>query len=97
MVVIQCGCGKRHTLAGWRALRLVGYQPADIGGVLLELRNCHCGSTIYMPMRGAAYMSRDEYERLEAKAEIIAERDEQDAEVEREPPEPLWARMGGRW
>lgn len=43
-IVKRCGCGAVHTLAQWRALKLVGEFVDEV--VELELRNCTCGSTI---------------------------------------------------
>jgi CheY-like chemotaxis protein len=39
-IVKRCGCGREHTRAGWKALRLCG----EMWGV--ELRNCVCGSSL---------------------------------------------------
>lgn len=50
----QCGCGAVFpTAALFRELTFVGYQ-LDEGddGFVLELRNCDCGSTIAVELRG---------------------------------------------
>ena len=44
-----CGCGRIHTAAQWAALDIVGTQP-DYAGGALDLRNCHCGSTLSVPV-----------------------------------------------
>lgn len=44
-----CGCGRVHTPAQWATLDIVGMQP-DYAGGALELRNCHCGSTLSVPV-----------------------------------------------
>lgn len=44
-VVKACRCcGKEHCAEGWRALPCIGVMGDD--EELLELRNCHCGSTL---------------------------------------------------
>lgn len=43
-IVVRCGCGVGFTLAQWAALDLAGVQD-DEDGVMLEMRNCPCGST----------------------------------------------------
>ena len=42
----HCACGLRWTLAEFRKLELVGYQPERGYPYKLEMRNCTCGSTI---------------------------------------------------
>lgn len=44
--VKRCACGRRYTLAAWRALERIGVMRLDEDGPTLELRNCWCGSTI---------------------------------------------------
>lgn len=44
IVVKTCGCGLRHTAAGWKKLPLIG--ESDDGVERFEWRNCTCGSTI---------------------------------------------------
>jgi CheY-like chemotaxis protein len=46
-LVKRCGCGREHTRAGWKALRLCG----EMGDV--ELRNCVCGSSLALGDRTA--------------------------------------------
>ncbi len=47
---VRCACGRSHSSDEWDMLELVGLQPvtaeADEPAMLLELRNCRCGSTI---------------------------------------------------
>jgi hypothetical protein len=50
---VKCGPGYHEALKrspeAWRHLALVGKQPAfdpDRPGLMLELRNCPCGSTL---------------------------------------------------
>lgn len=51
-----CGCGRRHSAAGWAGLVRVG-EHENVDGDLLELRNCPCGSTLSIMQAPAA---RDE-------------------------------------
>lgn len=44
----NCRCGKAWTREAWRELALVGYADGGEDGEL-ELRNCHCGSTLAVP------------------------------------------------
>jgi len=39
-------CDTRYSAAGWRKLRLVGYQEQGEDYPPLELRNCGCGTTL---------------------------------------------------
>lgn len=41
----RCGCGREYSREDWDALRFVGYQRPP-GAKVLELRECHCHSTI---------------------------------------------------
>jgi hypothetical protein len=43
--VVDCGCGRQWSLAGFRELNLYGRVDTGIEGVWLELRDCACGST----------------------------------------------------
>ena len=44
-----CACGRRFTVTRWGELRIVGGldpEDPDDPSYVLELRNCHCGSTL---------------------------------------------------
>ena len=45
LVVAACACGASYTVAEWRQLHFLGYWDSE-GIEVLELRNCHCRSTI---------------------------------------------------
>lgn len=47
-VIKVCGCGREYDIPTWLALRLNGRQ--DDGVEAIELRTCHCGSTIAVPV-----------------------------------------------
>jgi|GEM_PF-3957197 len=55
---VRCACGRSYSLQEWSALELVGHQPVpaehDEPAMLLELRNCRCGSTISVDLGPAA-------------------------------------------
>lgn len=42
--VAACGCGRAYDLAAW--LGLASRRPWDLGGEVLEIAECDCGSTI---------------------------------------------------
>lgn len=42
----HCRCGRSYTLSDWNTLRLVGYMEDGGKHTKLELRDCHCGSTL---------------------------------------------------
>jgi hypothetical protein len=44
-VVKECRCGRSYDSDGWSSLPLSGYMTNGADGEL-ELRHCHCGSTI---------------------------------------------------
>ena len=50
----HCACGAVITEDEWETLPYVGVQkvPPDYGMPDLELRNCHCGSTISVVVPG---------------------------------------------
>lgn len=48
MIVATCGCGREYTLPQWEALEYVGEMGDEVEK--LELRNCHCRSTIARPI-----------------------------------------------
>jgi hypothetical protein len=43
-------CGAHHTLAGWQGLRYLGDCGVP-GRLMVEMRDCACGSSIAMPVR----------------------------------------------
>jgi hypothetical protein len=45
----RCSCSSQFTAEGWAMLPLVGYQRED-GRIAFEIRNCTCGSTLYVEM-----------------------------------------------
>lgn len=51
-----CSCGTSYARSEWSALRLVGLM--EVEDVLLELRNCRCGSTISVSRRMTAQLAR---------------------------------------
>jgi len=59
-----CGCGYAFDASAWKALPLVGYQATesrDPGEAGYELRNCPCGSTLFVrvDLRTVLRASRD--------------------------------------
>lgn len=68
--VESCACGATYTEAEWRALRFVGYtyNPADDehpDELVVEMRDCHCGSTLGRETAGLACVLADHERRLE--------------------------------
>jgi hypothetical protein len=49
-----CKCGRSYSKSEWEALELCGTQhsPAEKRVFILELRHCHCGSTITVTRYG---------------------------------------------
>lgn len=47
-IVRSCGCGLSFTVEEWVLLPLIGEMGDEIETV--ELRNCHCGSTLAIEM-----------------------------------------------
>ena len=43
--VVHCGCGAQYTIGQWHRLAFVGLTDAEDPEMILELRNCTCGST----------------------------------------------------
>ena len=49
VVLKTCACGRKHAMDSWLSLTLKGYVGKRTTGgewEALELRNCHCGSTL---------------------------------------------------
>jgi CheY-like chemotaxis protein len=57
-IVKRCACGREYTQDGWLALPLGGRMHSPRGGMVVELRNCVCGSSIVLPAQGPS-ASRD--------------------------------------
>lgn len=83
--VVKCSCSRPYSDAAWSALEPVGDLDSGVPGVVLALANCVCGSTLARPRCGDRYLTDAEYAELEARADIIAERDRQDAELDHDP------------
>ncbi len=47
-VVKRCGCGEEYTLERWLRLPLCGRMHSPHTGLTVELRNCHCGSSLVL-------------------------------------------------
>lgn len=64
-IVARCACGIGFTLAQWANLDLAGVQD-DGDSVLLEMRNCSCGSTRarIVDFRAAVRLLNDETKKL---------------------------------
>jgi hypothetical protein len=64
-VAVRCACGLQFTLEQWSKLDLAGVQD-DEDGVMLEMRNCPCGSTRArtVDFRAAVRLLNDETKRL---------------------------------
>ena len=52
-VVKRCACGREYTRGAWLGLPLCGRMHAPRSGLVVELRNCACGSSIVLPAEGA--------------------------------------------
>jgi CheY-like chemotaxis protein len=50
VIVKRCECSRRYTLDAWLALPLCGRMHVPRSEVVLELRNCACGSSIVLPV-----------------------------------------------
>jgi CheY-like chemotaxis protein len=48
-IVKRCGCGREYTQDAWLALPLLGRMHTPGGGLVVDLRNCACGSSIVLP------------------------------------------------
>jgi two-component system cell cycle response regulator DivK len=48
-IVKRCGCGRDYTQDAWLALPLRGRMHTPGGGLVVDLRNCPCGSSIALP------------------------------------------------
>jgi two-component system cell cycle response regulator DivK len=48
-IVKRCGCGREYTQDAWLALPLRGRMHTPGGGLVVDLRNCACGSSIVLP------------------------------------------------
>lgn len=53
-IVKVCRCGLAYSLKAWRGLARVGVQSDGAGGQL-ELRNCHCGSSLAITRHGVGH------------------------------------------
>jgi len=64
-IVVRCGCGVGYTLAQWANLDLAGVQD-DEDEIMLEMRNCPCGSTRarVVDFRAAVRLLNDETKKL---------------------------------
>jgi hypothetical protein len=64
-VAVRCACGAQFTLEQWGKLELAGVQD-DEDAVMLEMRNCPCGSTRArtVDFRAAVRLLNDETKRL---------------------------------
>jgi two-component system cell cycle response regulator DivK len=51
-IVKRCGCGREYTQQAWLALPLRGRMHTPGGGLVVDLRNCTCGSSIVLPASG---------------------------------------------
>jgi hypothetical protein len=70
-----CRCGRSYTREEWAALKLVG--PYDDGFLVLEMRNCACGSTISVRQGPSAAMRANvaalSYEHLVEELDMVAD------------------------
>ena len=57
--VVVCSCGRPYSESAWQALPWCGDQPD--GELVLEMRDCPCGSTISRARCCGEYLTADEY------------------------------------
>jgi hypothetical protein len=69
--MVVCSCGREICESCWSALPFKGSVDSGIPGVVLELRNDRCGSTVSRPVREGKYITAEHYRELERQLEEI--------------------------